>query len=86
MVRIKIVAKVSVKLTKELAEKIEQWKGYGFRPSDTVRLALSLLPNSPDEMRNESSQIVRRIKPLQNQQLQIELKDEKVVLKALQEW
>jgi len=80
------VAKISVKLTKELAEKIDQWKGYGFRPSDTVRLALSLLPDSLREIQNRNSLTASRIKPLQNHNLQIELKDEKVTLKTLQEW
>ena len=80
------MAKISVKLTKELVEKIEQWKGYGLRPSDTVRLALSLLPNSPEEMRDSPSPAFNAVRPLRIQNLQIELKDEKIALNVLQDW
>jgi Arc/MetJ-type ribon-helix-helix transcriptional regulator len=79
------VAKLSVKLTKQLAEKVEQWKGYGLRPSDTVRLALSLLPRSPEEIQNQHNPSLLRIRSMPNQNLRIELKDEKAALKMLQE-
>jgi len=75
-----------VKLTKELVEKIEQWKGYGFRPSDSVRLALSLLPSSPDDIRTGFNSTPLKLRPLHGEYLQIDLKDEKVVLRNLQEW
>lgn len=79
------MAKISVKLTKELAQKLGGWKSYGFRPSDSVRLALSLLPNSPEEIRNGSNPTLR-IRPLHNPVLQVESKDETAALKAMQEW
>jgi hypothetical protein len=78
--------KISVKLTKELAQKLDGWKSFGFRPSDSVRLALSLLPGSPDEMRNESGSAPLRLRPLRSQCPQVELKDEKEALRNLQEW
>jgi hypothetical protein len=65
---------------------VEQRKGYGFRPSDTVRLTLSPLPNSPEEIQNQHDLAQLRITPLCNQNLQIKSKDEKTALKALQEW
>jgi hypothetical protein len=79
------VAKISVKLTKELAQKLDGWKSYGFRPSDSVRLALSLLPNSPEEMRNGCNPTLR-IRPLHDPPLQVQSKDEMAALKAMQEW
>jgi hypothetical protein len=45
---------------------------------------LALLPNSPQEV--PQVQFSMQAKPMRNQSLQIELKDDKTALKALQEW
>ena len=74
--------RISVRLTSELLDKIQQWKSYGYHASDIVRHALALLPGSPDQLQT----VQGKIKPLPDRALQIELKDEKGALKALQEW
>jgi Arc/MetJ-type ribon-helix-helix transcriptional regulator len=74
--------KISVRLTSELLNKMNQWRSCGYHMSDIVRHALALLPASPDQQPT----LPVRIKPMSKQSLQIELKDEKVALKSLQNW
>jgi hypothetical protein len=80
--------RITIRLTDELYAKIQHWalksQPQGLKMSDVVRQAIVSLPNSPQDI--TQVQFSMRIKPLQNQNLQIELKDEKVALKALQEW
>ena len=77
-----------MRLTDELCAKIQRWmlknQSQGLKVSDIVRQAIALLPESPEE--TSQIQLSMRIKPFHNQSLQIELKDERVALKALQEW
>jgi hypothetical protein len=49
-----------------------------------VGQAITLLPNSPEGA--SQVQFSMQIKPLRTQSLQIELNDERVALKGLQEW
>jgi hypothetical protein len=74
--------RICARLTPELLAKMQTWKSYGFHLSDIVRQALALLPSSPDQRVAAPA----RIKSLPKQGLQVELKDERVALKALQEW
>lgn len=76
--------KISVRLNNELLAKIENWRAKGISLSDTVRQALILLPNSPEEMLQiQTSQI--KVKPLRKAEINIEL-NETDALKTLQEW
>jgi len=76
--------KISVRLNDELFAKIENWRAKGISLSDTVRQALLLLPNLPEEMQQTQSSI--HINPLQTAVISIQMKDENEALKALQEW
>ena len=76
--------KISVRLNDELFVKIKNWRAKGISLSDTVRQALILLPNSPDEITQNQS--LKQIKPLQKAEINIQLKDESEALKTLQEW
>ena len=80
--------RITVRLTDELHAKIQRWmlknESQGLKVSDIVRQAIALLPESPEE--TSQVQLSMRIKPLYDQTLRIEPKDEKVALKALQEW
>jgi len=78
--------KISVWVSGELLSKIEGWKAKGFSLSDTVRLGLTFLPNSPEEMQHKPDSILSRIKPLRKENFRLQLKDEKSALKELQEW
>ncbi len=77
--------KISVRLPDELFAKIENWRSKGISLSDTVRQALILLPNSPEEIIQIQS-VQTKIKPLQKAEINIQMKDETEALKSLQEW
>jgi len=76
--------RISVRLTFELLAKVERWKSCGYHASDIVRHALALLPGEPAQPPSSSAKII--IKPLSSQNIEFELKDETVALKAMQEW
>jgi Arc/MetJ-type ribon-helix-helix transcriptional regulator len=78
--------KVSVWLSGELLSKIEEWRAKGFSLSDTVRLGLTFLPNSPEEMLYKPDALPSKIRPLSKGDFQLQSKDEKEALRALQEW
>ncbi|MEM3381851.1 MAG: hypothetical protein QXQ11_06835 [Candidatus Bathyarchaeia archaeon] len=85
MGRIKVVRKISVRLTEELAEKLSRWESFGFSLSDTVRHAISILPDSPSSLQGTEKSI-QKIKSLRKGSLEVKLRDEKDALRALQEW
>jgi Arc/MetJ-type ribon-helix-helix transcriptional regulator len=76
--------RITVRLSGELLRKTQNWTGKGISLSDTVRQALALLPNSPEE--TVYTQPSMQIKPLRRVEINIQLKDEARSLKALQEW
>jgi len=82
--------KVSVRLGEELVEKIEHWRSPGLSTSDVIRLAVSLLPDSPDQLKgSELSHPTKldktKVKFLKKD-VEVKLKDKKEALKTLQEW
>ena len=77
--------RITVRLSGELLTKTQNWTGKGISLSDTVRQALALLPNSPEDAAYAQPSPMQ-IKPLQRVEINIQLKDEAQALKALQEW
>jgi Arc/MetJ-type ribon-helix-helix transcriptional regulator len=77
--------RVTVRLSGELLGKMQNWTGKGISLSDTVRQALALLPNCPEETAYTRPSPTQ-IKPLQKVEINIQLKAETEYLKALQEW
>lgn len=76
--------KISVRLEGKLVEKLQHWRNYGFSMSDTVRQGLALLPSSPVDLQRPTPSF--NIKPIQKGQIQVETKNERDALRALQEW
>ena len=77
--------KISVRISGELADKVNHWEDSGISLSDTVRLALSLLPYSPDQFQKTEHPLTK-IKPMRREEFKVETKDEKEALKSLQDW
>jgi len=77
--------KISFRISGELAGKIKHWEDSGISLSDTVRLALSLLPYSPDQLQKIELPLAK-VNPTRRGVLKIAPKDEKEALRGLQEW
>lgn len=80
-----VKGKISVRLGEELLQKLTRWRGHGLTLSDVVRLALTLLPESPDQLQKPDSPLIK-VKPPRERGLMFQHHDEKEALKALQEW
>ncbi len=74
--------KISVRLNDELLVKIKNWTSKSISLSDTVRQALILLPNSPEEI----SILKHAIKPLPRTGTSIKSRNETEALQILQDW
>jgi len=77
--------KISVRLSGEPLRKLLKWKDTGLSLSDTVRLALTLLPPTPSQLPETSSNRTP-IKLNPPHEAASRPVQEKEALRALQEW
>jgi len=77
--------KISIRIGGELIDKVRHWEDCGLSLSDTVRLALYLLPYSPDQLQKIELPLAK-VNPTRRGELKIAPRDEKEALKSLQKW
>ena len=79
--------RVCVRIKGELAGKVQRWNSEGYLVSEIVRLALSLLPNSPGQLHASQSVDMRTVKVhALHHDFSVKARDEKSALRALQDW
>jgi len=77
--------RITVILKEESVENLSKWKKQGLSITDIVRLAFSLLPDSPNQIRKPLPSL-KEIKLTKREDLKVKPKDEEEALKTLQEW
>ena len=77
--------RISIRIDGELVDKVKRWEDCGLPVSDIVRLSLSLLPYSPDQLQKIELPLAK-VNPTRRGVLKIAPKDEKEALRGLQEW
>jgi len=77
--------RISIRIDGELVDKVKRWEDCGLPVSDIVRLSLSLLPYSPDQLQKTELPLAK-IKPTGREEFTVAPKDEKEALRGLQEW
>ena len=79
--------KISVRLSGEPLRKLLKWRETGLSVSDTVRLALTLLPPSPSQLlKPDLKRTPIKLKPPPEGRLTPQPMQEKEALRVLQDW